>query len=42
MRPYWIFQLKVRKIEKKQQKVATPLLFDLSEQACLVLYPKTK
>ena len=25
-----------------QQKVATPLLFDHSEQACLVLYPETK
>ena len=27
---------------EKQQKVATPLLFDCSEQACLVLYPETK
>ena len=27
---------------EKQQKVATPLLFDHSEQACLVLYPETK
>ena len=26
----------------KQQKVATPLLFDNSEQACLMLYPETK
>ena len=27
---------------EKQQKVATPLLFDHSEQDCLVLYPETK
>ena len=27
---------------EKQQKVATPLLFDHLEQACLELYPKTK
>ena len=27
---------------EKQQKVATPLLFYHSEQACLVLYPETK
>ena len=27
---------------EKQQKVATSLLFDHSEQACLVLYPETK
>ena len=27
---------------EKQQKVATLLLFDHSEQACLVLYPETK
>ena len=27
---------------EKQQNMATPLLFDNSEQACLVLYPKTK
>ena len=27
---------------EKQQKVATPLLFDHSEQVSLVLYPETK
>ena len=27
---------------ERQQKVAIPLLFDHSEQACLVLYPETK
>ena len=27
---------------EKQQKVATPLLFDHSQEACLVLYPETK
>ena len=27
---------------EKQQKMATPLLFDHSEQTCLVLYPETK
>ena len=43
MRSYWIFQLKVWKNWEnweKQQKVATLLLFDHSEQACLVFILK--
>ena len=36
------FSVESAKNWEKQQKVATPLLFDHSEQACLVLYPETK
>ena len=42
MRSCWIFQLQVWKNWEKQQRLATPLLFDHSEQACSVLYPETK
>ena len=36
------FSFEIAENWEKQQKVATPLLFDRSEQDCLVLCPKTK
>ena len=40
--PVEFFSWKCRKLKKKQQTVATPHLFDNSEQASLVLYTETK
>ena len=42
MRLLMNFSVESAKNLEKQQKVASPLLFDHSEQACLVLYPETK